>query len=99
MSHHETYNNVYCNCLKKKYGRNPFNSNSDLFNLNNFNETDFNTLVANKKRTIGTHSNTSNNIQLSTVVLKGRGKSILVKNDNVDNRTTCASISYKYNKF
>jgi hypothetical protein len=97
MSVHQTYNNVYCNCLKKKYGRTPFNS--DGFNTPNLNSPDFNTLVENKKRGIGTYSNTSNNIQLSTVILKGRGKSVLVKNDNVDTTPTCATISYKYNKF
>jgi hypothetical protein len=97
MSHLESYNNVYCNCLKKKYGRNPFNS--DIFNSTNFNDANLNTLVENKKRMIGTHSNTSNNIQLSTVILKGRGKSILVKNENAETTNTCASSSFKYNKF
>lgn len=93
MSHQPTYNNVYCNCLKKKYGRTPFNS-------INFNETNFDTtLVENKKRMFDSYNNTSNNIQLSTVVLKKRGKSILVKNENAETTNTCAGNSYKYNKF
>ena len=96
------YNNVYCNCLKKKYGRTPFSdigNSTNSTNTTNFNQTEFDTSIENKKRTFGTQSNTSNNIQLSTVVLKGRGKSILVKNDTVDNATICATSSYKYNKF
>lgn len=98
MSHPPTYNNVYCNCLKKKYGRNPFNS--DLFNSTNFNETNLDTLIENKKRMFGSHSNTSNNIQLSTVILKKRGKSVLVENLNAESTNTCATTQqYKYNKF
>lgn len=97
MSHHQTYNNVYCNCLKKKYGRNPFTS--DIINSNISNDPNFTALIENKKRSIGTYSNSSNNMQLSTVILKGRGRSVLVKNDDVNTTTTCGSILLNYNKF